>query len=630
MTPPLIRLRPGPVLLVLFVIVVLLPMTTSGMGVTITNPVSPYYASDSVTRLFDNFEGVTLAESVSASIGYESGYMGGRALALRDTGAHATFSDSWWADNGSSYQESGTIEFFYRPETYIFTGAKPHGLILTIGERPISPTIIGRPNIGIFQEGSPFWAISRQAAGTTYNQAISNRQLNPGQWYHFAVTWNAVTMTLFINDTAVATAAADSFFVDVDTFLLGATGLLASTQGLAARGRVDRLRLSTRTRASGEFPQALQALITSPAGGEILTPPFPVAYAAFSSDTRTRVVDLYADTDDQGFNGTRFAQNLVESGTTLTGAGLADGTYQLYAVARASDGDSAFYYITTTVNIANTATSGTVTDPSETAATVVPPLTTTDSFVTVLLNENRTTSGSLITAANSSGAGANYSVSTRLSDAADSAVIYIWTNQSSGAILLGLRSDTTTLGAQGFPLGIMTTDLGRRAFAATVLSTEFMDSTGRLIGDTRSTSSIGDSFVYTIEYRLSAATAALYSDMGFNIAAGSNSFSFYFADTYGAKWTEDTFVTTTVEAGSNGGIVVRVAGIRRDLPGGLGAASPFMISIRSQSDVGFCAIEAAHPPARIIAMLRGVRDRMLGSWLGRLLAALYYFMCGLV
>ncbi len=599
----------------------------AGSGFTPPSAAPHLYFSDASTLLFDDYEGTSFASGFSPNATFAAGYLGGQALYLPDTGSYVTYSDSWWAQNDANFQETGTIEFYYRPETFVFTGDQLYGCLLTMDERPLNPARPALPTLAVHEAGGLSWALSRGGAGGYHDALYStDPALYPGQWYHIAATWSGSGLKLYINDTLVAEGLSDTF-VAADTFMLGATGAVGLAEGLAARGRIDRFRLSWRPRAAGEFPRALDVRIDSPVGGETVVVPFPVSYQASASETRARTVDLYADTDLYNFNGTRLLSGLSESGTVLAGTSLPEGAYYLYAVARAGT-DSAFFYMNLDVNVTRSLAFDTVVDPAETSTfvTITPVTNAGDSFTVVLLNGGGTTSGSLTAAADSIGTKANYTIRHRLLETGDTAVIHLWTKEVSPAIHLRIRSDTRNLLALYLPRGIQNNDVGLRAFGATILSTEFVTSDGRMLGDSRTTTSIGDTFVYTIEYQLSARTAALFRQLGFDTSAGSTSFSFFYADTYGARWVEDLSCTVRVVAGSNGGVVVRVQGITRDLPGGLGFASYSSATVAAASSSGGCLLDRCQLPEGILGWLRILRDLMIETSLGRILAGCYYWI----
>lgn len=579
------------------------------------------YGADSVTLLYDDFENSNRASAQSPNIAYQSGYLGGQALFIPDTTSWIAYNDSWWQKNENSQQESGTIEFYYRPETYIFTTARPHEMLFTIGERRTSP-LIGQPNLSVQEKGKLVWAIARSSFGTTYDEISSDQPpLNPGQWYHIAATWSDHVMKLFRNGTEVAGGPEDAFAL-ADTFLIGATGALPLTRGLAARGRFDRLRLSSRARTESELPSAMDVRIDSPVDGGDVTAPFFVAYRAFESATRVRQVDLYVDTDEADFNGTPVSLNLPESGTVLTGAGLPANTYFLYAVAHAG-GDSAYFYVDLPVTVTPSSSYAAIVDPTETTAAVAASPTASDSFLLVLLNGGGTTTPPLVNATNAAGSTANYAITTRLLAASDSVRIILWTSETAPSILVGVRTDVASLDSNGLPAGIPNTAAGRNAFGATVFSLEFLRSNSIMIGDTASTRSVADTFAYTLEYTLSAATASRFKDLGFNIDTGSESFGFYYADTYAGTWTLDRSVKVSVVGGSAGGIVVRVVGVTRDLPGGLGAGLTSVATVQTTGP-NACLIERAVPASWLLELLRAMRDLMLSFSFGRWIASLYY------
>ncbi len=581
-----------------------------------------HYSADSITLLFDNFDGSHQGVAASAGISYETGYLSGNAVRFPDTMSFIRYSEGFWQPNGEDdFQESGTIEFYYRPETFIYSGARPYGMLFTIGERSTFPNF-GEPNLSVFEDGQLRWEIARSPTGITYNTAAANDPpLYPGQWYHVAATWSGKNIFLYRNGTLVGNGTSDSFVL-ADTFLLGATGVLPLAQGIGVQARFDRLRISNRARSADELPSAMDVRIDSPVNGEDLTPPFPVAYRAFESVYRSRLVDLGVDTNSSGFDGIVMARNLPESGVVLTGAGIPDGTFYVYAIAHSGE-DSAFFYTASPIHVTASTQYSMITDPLDTTATVANVPTTGDSFVLILLNGGGITSGSLTASADSIGTNANYSIAARLLQAADSVRIFIWTTETAPSILLGVRSDTGNLSAT-LPAGIPNSELGRATFGATVVSLEFLRSNGSMIGDTTSTHLLRDTFSYSLEYQLSAATASAYQSLGFDLSPGSGSFAFYFSDTYGSPWIWDSSVMVSVLAGSGGGILVRVAGITRDLPGGLGMAPNGGVVLNQVDEPGFCILYHMGLAGWALEFLRALRDFIMSLALGRWATEIYY------
>lgn len=581
------------------------------------NPANAQYGTDTSTRLFENFEGVTqAADSSGATFG--AGYLGGSALRFTDTGGYAQYSDSWWVRDADDMQESGTIECFVKIDTFLVTSNQYYPTILTEQQHPISSGDDGRPEFGFNADGA-YFAISDPPG---YLELDPSYSLNPGQWYHLAATWGAAGRRLFVNGLQVASHARDTF-VFVDTFFIGSPPSGALQRGLGIVGVIDRFRLSDRQRSADEFPSPLDIVIDTPTAGGAYTVPLLMTFRAFATETRSRLVDIYADTDGMNFNGVVVARNLPESGTFFVGGGLATDTYFLYAVAHAGS-DSAYASISLPFQLTLAPGVAAIVAPADTTATIVVAPVTTDSFTVVLLTNGGTTSGSLVAAADSIGTAANYFVATRLMNAYDTAAISIWTRETAPAILIGLRSDTASLKGASLPYGIPNTAAGRSAFGATVISLEFLTSNGRMIGDTKSTSYIGDSFAYTIEYRLSAATTRAYHDFGFDTAPGSSSFRLYYADTYGAGWIHDTTTAVVVVAGVGGGITVRVTGITRDLPGGLGLAPSGFVFISGQEKSGLCLLQDAGAPGWLLTACRFLRDILMQCGFGRLMTLMYY------
>lgn len=247
---------------------------------------------------------------------------------------------------------------------------------------------------------------------------------------------------------------------------------------------------------------------------------------------------------------------------------------------------------------------------SDTRPSLAALIATADSFAEVHLSGG-TTSGSDLRAGALTGADPDYALSSRLLSPNDTFTLQLWTNESAPIVFVGLRSDSAALVAP---------PAARDAFAATVLMTEFAGTSGIMIGDTATTSYLGDSFAYNLVYELSEATALLYRNQGFDTAPGSTSFRFYYADTYGGSWTLDTTVTVTVAAGTGGGIRITVAGITKDLPGGLGG----MTGDAAVAADGGCIIARLGLPSVLLDFLRALRDGLMSISLGRAAVGMYY------
>jgi hypothetical protein len=581
------------------------------------NPIDILFSADANTRLFEDYENTTQSDSIPrpAAVAFDSGYLTGRGLKLLDAGANLIYADTWWRANVDGNQESGTIECYFKADSFAYLSGKSYGLILTEVERQGIPARGGAPEFGFF-EAAPYFAIN---APPDHAELQGNEDVYAGQWYHMAATWGPAGRFLYLNGTAIDTGFRDTFVL-AEPFKIGASALDPTARGQAFVGTIDRLRISVGQRTS--FPAALSIRIDSPAQNSALTSPFHVTVRATATETRPRRVDLYADTDGQGFNGLSLALNLPESGTYLVAANVPAGAYKLYALARAGT-DTAYFYNDWTTTI--TPSQLNIVDPVDTTATVRIAPGNSDSFQVILLNGGGVSAPPLAARADSIGTGANYILAARLASALDTARIMIWTTETAPGVWLSVRTDTANLLASGLPAQIPASEAGRRALGATALSLEFMTSNGRLIGDTATTRNL-DGFIYTIEYQLSATTARAFSDLGFDTMPGSHAFRFYYSDTYGAAWREDTTVTISVVAGAGGGMVVRVAGITRDLPGGLGGPITGL-TVRQAEEPGVCVIAAFDPPDWVSAILRAARDEALESGPGRFLVAAYYWFC---
>lgn len=214
-----------------------------------------------------------------------------------------------------------------------------------------------------------------------------------------------------------------------------------------------------------------------------------------------------------------------------------------------------------------------------------------------------------------------------LNNGQDTLHICIWTNQSRFAVLYGLRTDTPSLNTNGLPTNIPSSEDGLKALSRTALSLEFADSEGRLIGDTSTTSTISDSFTYTLIHELSEETAQKFEDLGFSLNDGSDDFRFYYADTYGSKWIRDESVSIQAETTNNnpGSFLVKSIGVKRDLPGALGGVDN---SSESSNSSGGCLIERYGGSNYFTGLSRDLRDHLLRTTGGRTITQIYYSWFG--
>jgi len=315
--------------------------------------IAPHYGADSSTILFDDFESTTKAESFSAGCTYVvgGGFLSGSAIRLSDTGAHATYSESWVrSDTQDGIQDSGTIECFVKVESFVITNEKFFPLVATQEARPPVPNEANWFDFG-FNSDQPYFDLSDPSAGN-YVGIQGDSSIHLGQWIHLAATWGPLGKRLYVNGDLVASDAADSLGVQRDTFFIGIPGRNNNNfRGISVPGLYDKLRISAGQRT--RFPAALSVVIDTPgnAAGETRIQPFPVQYRAYESDTRAKTVNLYLDTDGLGFNGTLVASGLAETGTVSIGGVPAD-TYFIVAIAFAGS-DSVSYTTEQAVIIVN-------------------------------------------------------------------------------------------------------------------------------------------------------------------------------------------------------------------------------------------------------------------------------------
>lgn len=171
---------------------------------------------------------------------------------------------------------------------------------------------------------------------------VSATPLNLGQWYHIALTYGPGGMTLAINGDSQASNAVTGGPPLADTIFFGAPFAFGSAQTAVGRLTSPVLRNSQDTL----FPSALFVKVERPAttavGGlgiaSALTTEVGnalITWKAYQTETNGITINVYADTDQNGFNGTLLASNLAnDEYESVSIASLTLGqTYYIYIVA---------------------------------------------------------------------------------------------------------------------------------------------------------------------------------------------------------------------------------------------------------------------------------------------------------
>ncbi len=296
------------------------------------------YTSDSWTVLFDDFENTTRAESKTVNAVYAAGYRSGMGLRLSDTNAYASYGPSSWNGSGpgpdtdNNRFRSGTIEFYYKPDTTLTAVSRSY-LVSSGRQNPNDPLLLGRFTLGLSAGTSLEWSIGTAAAWITLTDFTT--QMNAGQWYHVAVTWDTIAGVSILVNGRVKQTDPTAAAVESGVFHLGGSEDPAKA---TPPGTFDRFRFSSRVRTETELPTALEITLDSPAGnvfGQTLYQPFQVFYSARASDSPTISVKLILATDTYAFTGSEIRTGLSAS-ETVTLSGLPSGRYRLVAVAQTS------------------------------------------------------------------------------------------------------------------------------------------------------------------------------------------------------------------------------------------------------------------------------------------------------
>jgi subtilisin family serine protease len=207
-------------------------------------------------------------------------------------------SDSFAGFFQKHYADTGTIQFYFKPDS-----SQPSETRFIVTQRGNAARAAGHLDLVLATDNTLRFSLHDSA---TLTNSIA---LNPDQWYHIGLSYGPSGMTLFVNGDSVARASGITGGPPrADTLYFGAPASLGNAQSV--RGRLCRLGFSA---SQAPFlPSALTTRGLAPASEASAVGTVRISWNAWQTETNQRLVAVYVDTDQQGFNGTLLADTVVD------------------------------------------------------------------------------------------------------------------------------------------------------------------------------------------------------------------------------------------------------------------------------------------------------------------------------
>jgi len=274
------------------------------------------FSNDTYSIRADTFSTAAPGEIRTASVSANAGRRGRNALLL-------DADDDYVGYVSAINSESGTIEFYmkYTPDALSETR-----FILT--QKGLGAKSKGNLDLVLLTDSRLQYSLFDSGTIT------SSTRLNSGEWYHIAITYGPKGMILYVNGESEASKLVAGAPPTSDTIYLGSPSSFGSAHSM--RGYIDAIRFSKTQRVI--FPSALSVKIVSLAS--VAKDAAYTKWLAVQNETSVVKLDLYADRDNQGYDGV-----LLASGVSNTGSDSIDltpllsfgDTFYIYAIATDSD-----------------------------------------------------------------------------------------------------------------------------------------------------------------------------------------------------------------------------------------------------------------------------------------------------
>ncbi len=272
------------------------------------------FANDTASVRCDTFLSASPGDVRTATTA-AGGRRNRRCLALTGDDVYAGYANAVSRD-------TGTIEFYFQ-----YSGTQSSETRYIVTQKGAGAAAQGSLELVLLSDSRLQYTLAE--SGTV----ASRSRLNPGQWYHVALTYGPRGMILYVNGESEASRNVAGGPPPSDTVYLGTPTSLGGAKSI--RGSIDALRFSGTQRVV--FPSALEVNVvslTSTAKDWV-----NVKWTAVQNETSSAVVSVYADRDSRGYDGTLLASSLSNDGqeaVDLTPLLSFGDTYYIYIVAQDS------------------------------------------------------------------------------------------------------------------------------------------------------------------------------------------------------------------------------------------------------------------------------------------------------
>ncbi|HJT80249.1 MAG TPA: LamG domain-containing protein, partial [Chthoniobacterales bacterium] len=219
-----------------------------------TFPLTPY-STDEHTVLLEHFDGETSGQ-VHGTVTFEAGpFSGGVPESPSVFDGAVRLTDTSYISWLFGALPQGTVEFWFKLDNLTNTaGNSPEGVVLASANAATTPAALTLVQSLTYPTGSlPQASIHQKPSG--WIGLTGANAILPNEWYHYALTWGAQGMKLYLNGgLAAVKASATTLNPDTGQWNVGATAQ-SGTNGF--NGLMDELRISDIERTFVQMPLTL-------------------------------------------------------------------------------------------------------------------------------------------------------------------------------------------------------------------------------------------------------------------------------------------------------------------------------------------------------------------------------------
>jgi thermitase len=282
------------------------------------------FSNDSFAIRADTFA-ASIGETTTATASTAAGRQGRSAINITTDNLYAGYAAALTAD-------TGTIELYLK-----LGSEQPTETRYILTQR--GNLAKSKGNLDLVLRSDSALQFSLQDSGIV----TSTTRLKSGQWYHVAVTWGPGGMILYVNGDSEGSRATTGGPPIGDTVYVGVPVSFGSAR--PARFAADAIRFSSRQR--NIFPSALKVRVESLSYRGIDA--VNVKWTALKNETTAVTINVYADRDSVGFDGTLIGSSLSNDGQelmSLTPLATTGDSYWIYIEATDASftGEKAYIY----------------------------------------------------------------------------------------------------------------------------------------------------------------------------------------------------------------------------------------------------------------------------------------------